>query len=349
MNKTPDIINIRLSDNRTHCIAVDQTALPNKLSFLKLQTPQEFFDAIRTLQLRGAPCLGISAGYALYCAAQLQDEADDALWRARFRSTADFIRSARPTAVNLEWACQRMVSVLERNPDTPPRKLIDLLGQEADAIRAEDEASCRAISEFGLTLLTEGKGVLTVCNAGPLATSRYGTALGPLLLAKERGLHVPVFACETRPLLQGARLTAWELQNAGIDVTLICDNMAASVMANGWVSAVFAGCDRVAANGDAANKVGTSMLAILAKHFGIPFYILGPSSTFDAQCPSGKDICIEQRDPEEIRSKWYKEPMAPAGIKCYNPAFDVTDHSLISGFVTDRGIVHPPFTFEGSC
>ena len=202
---------------------------------------------------------------------------------------------------------------------------------------------CRKISEYGLSLLHDGDGVLTHCNAGPLATSRYGTALGPILLAGERGIPLRVFADETRPLLQGARLTAWELHQAGVDVTLICDNMASMVMKNGWVQACFVGCDRVAANGDAANKIGTSGVAILAKHYGIPFYVLGPTSTIDLNCPDGDHIPIEQRDPEEIRSLWYREPMAPAGVKCFNPAFDVTHHSLISGIITEKGICRPPF------
>jgi len=202
---------------------------------------------------------------------------------------------------------------------------------------------CRAISEFGLSLLRDGDGVLTHCNAGPLATSRYGTALGPLFLGKERGMEFHVFADETRPLLQGARLTSYELYNAGIDVTLICDNMASLVMKNGWVQACLVGCDRVAANGDTANKIGTSGVAVLAKYYGIPFYVLGPTSTIDRNCKKGNEIQIELRDPEEIKSKFYREPVAPAGVKCYNPAFDVTDHSLISAIVTEKGICRAPY------
>ena len=203
---------------------------------------------------------------------------------------------------------------------------------------------CRAISEHGLTLLKNGDGVLTHCNAGPLATSRYGTALGPLFLGKERGMEFHVFADETRPLLQGARLTSYELRRAGIDVTLICDNMASLVMKNGWINACFVGCDRVAANGDAANKIGTSGVAILAKHYGIPFYVLGPTSTIDRNCKTGDDIQIELRAPEEIKTKFYTEPMALPEVKCYNPAFDVTDHTLITGIVTEKGICYPPYT-----
>lgn len=203
---------------------------------------------------------------------------------------------------------------------------------------------CRAISEYGLSLIKDGDGVLTHCNAGPLATSRYGTALGPLFLGKERGMNFHVFSDETRPLLQGARLTSYELQKAGIDVTLICDNMASIVMKNGWVQACFVGCDRVAANGDTANKIGTSGVAILAKHYGIPFYVLGPTSTIDLNCPDGDHIPIELRDPDEIREKWYAEPMALPEVKCYNPAFDVTDHTLIAGIVTEKGICRAPYT-----
>ena len=216
--------------------------------------------------------------------------------------------------------------------------------ERAVAIHEDDIAKCRAISEYGLSLLKEGDGVLTHCNAGPLATSRYGTAQGPFLLAAERGMHIRVFADETRPLLQGARLTSYELQRAGVDVTLICDNMASIVMKNGWVQACFVGCDRVAANGDTANKIGTSGVAILAKHYGIPVYVLGPTSTIDMACPDGDHIPIEERDGEEIKTMWYEKPMALPEVKCYNPAFDVTDHELIAGIVTEKGICRPPYT-----
>lgn len=225
-----------------------------------------------------------------------------------------------------------------------PEELAAALEAESRAIRREDEEMCRAIAEHGLSLLKAGDGVLTHCNAGPLATSRYGTALGPILLAGERGIPLRVFADETRPLLQGARLTAWELARAGVEVTLICDNMASMVMKNGWVQACFVGCDRVAANGDTANKIGTSGVAILAKHYGIPVYVLGPTSTIDMACPDGDHIPIEERDGEEIKTMWYEKPMALPEVKCYNPAFDVTDHELIAGIVTEKGICRPPYT-----
>ena len=202
---------------------------------------------------------------------------------------------------------------------------------------------CRAIAEHGLSLLREGDTVLTHCNAGPLATSEYGTGLGPLLLAAERGMDIKAYVDETRPLLQGARLTAWELQNAGVDVTLICDDMAALAMQQGRIQAVLAGCDRMAANGDAANKIGTLGAAILAKHYGVPFYVLLPSSTVDLACLTGADIPIELRSGDEIGTLWYEKPMAPAGVRCWNPAFDVTDHTLITAVVTERGVLYPPF------
>ena len=254
------------------------------------------------------------------------------------------LNASRPTAVNLSWAIGEMMAVARARLQEPREALLDALYQKAVAIHEDDIAKCKAISEYGLSLLKEGDGVLTHCNAGPLATSRYGTAQGPFLLAAERGMHIRVFADETRPLLQGARLTSYELQRAGVDVTLICDNMASIVMKNGWVQACFVGCDRVAANGDTANKIGTSGVAILAKHYGIPVYVLGPTSTIDMNCPDGDHIPIELRDPEEIKTLWYEKPMALPEVKCYNPSFDVTDHDLIAGIVTEKGICRAPYT-----
>ena len=236
-----------------------------------------------------------------------------------------------------------MLRVTDENAGRPVREILELLGRECRAIHEEDIAMCKAISRYGLSLLKDGDGILTHCNAGPLATSRYGTALGPLILGKELGMNFHVYADETRPLLQGARLTSYELNKAGIDVTLICDNMASMVMKNGWVQACFVGCDRVAANGDTANKIGTSGVAILAKYYGISFYVLGPTSTIDLSCKTGADIKIEERSPDEIKKMFYKEPMAPEEVKCFNPAFDVTDHTLIAGIVTEKGICRAPY------
>ena len=335
--------NIRLREDQRAVVIVDQTLLPGRLEYLELEQAPQMFRAIKNLQVRGAPAIGIFAACCMYVLSlPLADCARPEFCR-RFRELAAYLNSSRPTAVNLSWALRRMERVLEDHPDLSPAELLPLLREEALAIQEEDIAMCRAISEHGFSLLREGMGVITHCNAGPLATSRYGTAQGPLYLAKERGLGIRVFADETRPLLQGARLTAYELQQAGVDVTLICDNMASLVMKNGWVDICFVGCDRIAMNGDFANKIGTSGLAILAHHYGIPVYTLGPTSTIDRSCPDGDHIVIEERDPEEIRSLHYERPMAPPGVKCYNPAFDVTDHSLLTGIITEKGICRPPF------
>jgi methylthioribose-1-phosphate isomerase len=236
-----------------------------------------------------------------------------------------------------------MLAVVQSMPCADVASIQEALKATALAIHQEDIAMCRAISEYGLSLVKEGDGILTHCNAGPLATSRYGTGLGPLFLAQEKGITLHAWCDETRPLLQGARLTTYELQRAGVDCTLICDNMASLVMKEGKINACFVGCDRVARNGDAANKIGTSGVAILAKHYGIPFYVLGPSSTIDFTCPDGDHIPIEQRDGGEIKEKFFAQPSALPEVKCYNPAFDVTDHTLITAIVTEKGICYPPF------
>ncbi len=344
LKQVTHIDNVRLGDDEQSVVIIDQTQLPNRTVYLTLRTPQEMYDAIQLLQVRGAPAIGICAGYSIYALARQWGIPDYAAFARKFHEEKEYLNSSRPTAVNLSWALNRMEQVVTSHADQSVEAILDLLGKECRAIHEEDIAMCRAISEYGLSLIKDGDGVLTHCNAGPLATSRYGTALGPLFLGKERGMNFHVFSDETRPLLQGARLTSYELQKAGIDVTLICDNMASIVMKNGWVQACFVGCDRVAANGDAANKIGTSGVAILAKHYGIPFYVLGPTSTIDLNCPDGDHIPIELRDPAEIREKWYKEPMALPEVKCYNPAFDVTDHTLISGIVTEKGICRAPYT-----
>ena len=256
----------------------------------------------------------------------------------------ELLGAARPTAVNLRWAVGEMLDTAKTHLKDDRAELLEALYRKAVDIHEDDIAKCTAISEYGLSLLKDGDGVLTHCNAGPLATSRYGTGQGPFLLAAERGIHIRVFADETRPLLQGARLTSYELQRAGVDVTLICDNMASMVMKNGWVQACFVGCDRIAANGDFANKIGTSGVAILAKHYGIPVYTLGPTSTIDMNCPDGAHIPIELRDGDEIKNLWYEKPMALPEVKCFNPSFDVTDHELLTGIVTEKGICYPPFT-----
>ena len=335
---------VHLGDDLTSVVILDQTLLPNRVEHLTLREPEEMFEAIQLLRVRGAPAIGICAGYCLAALAQQRKGLPPAQFGPELHRLAQYLSSSRPTAVNLSWALNRLGKRAHSISSAAPSAIADALVEEAIAIHQEDIAMCKAISEHGLTLINDGDGVLTHCNAGPLATSQYGTALGPLLLGKERGMNFRVFADETRPLLQGARLTSYELQKAGVDVTLICDNMASMVMKNGWVNACFVGCDRVAANGDAANKIGTSGVAILAKHYGIPFYVLGPTSTIDLNCPTGDDIQIELRDPEEIKSKFYAQPMALPEVKCYNPAFDVTDHDLIAGIVTEKGVCRPPYT-----
>jgi methylthioribose-1-phosphate isomerase len=336
--------NVYLSEDGKSVVIIDQTKLPNEVEEWTLSTAKDMYDAIKSLAVRGAPAIGICAGYSIYCLAQ-QIEADDFdTFYAQFKKDKDYLDSSRPTAVNLSWALNRMENLVLANKDKSVAEIVELMGEEAVKIQEEDIAMCKAISEYGLSLLKEGDGVLTHCNAGPLATSRYGTAIGPMLLAKEKGINVKVFADETRPLLQGARLTSYELHKAGVDVTLICDNMASMVMKNGWVQACFVGCDRIAANGDFANKIGTSGVAILAKHYGIPVYTLGPSSTIDMNCKNGAEIEIELRDEDEIRTKFYEKPMAPTDVKCFNPAFDVTDHELLAGIITEKGIVRPPFS-----
>ena len=334
---------VHLSADGRSVVIIDQTQLPNREIFLELRSAEEIYDAIKRLAVRGAPAIGICAGYAMYVLALRETSADPAEFLANMERVGDYLVSSRPTAVNLSWAVRRMLGVIRGAAERPVEEIRALLRDECLAIHDEDIRMCYRISEYGLSLVKPGDGILTHCNAGPLATSKYGTAIGPVLLGKERGIDFRLFSDETRPLLQGARLTSYELQRAGVDVTLICDNMASIVMKNGWVQACFVGCDRIAANGDFANKIGTSGVAILARHYGIPFYTLGPASTIDMDCPTGADIRIEQRDGDEIKTMWYKEPMALPEVKCYNPAFDVTDHELLTAIVTDRGIVYPPF------
>lgn len=337
-----ELVNVRLSADGRTLTVLDQSELPNRVVYLSPDTPEACAEAIKKLRVRGAPCIGIFAAYALYVLLLPYENTPRAEFFARLKEIKETLFLSRPTAVNLGWALDRMEKKALSVPGSPA-EILPVMKDEAVKIHNEDIEMCRKISEYGLSLLKEGDGVLTHCNAGPLATSRYGTAIGPMLLGQERGVHLHVFADETRPLLQGARLTSFELYNAGVDVTLICDNMASMVMKSGRVQACFVGCDRIAANGDFANKIGTSGVAVLAKYYGIPVYSLGPTSTVDLSCPDGAHIPIELRDGEEIRSLWYKEPMAPAGVKCFNPSFDVTDHTLLTGIVTEKGVLYPPF------
>ena len=343
LKQVTHIDNVRLSDDGRAVRILDQSLLPNETIYLELQTPEALYEAIATLRVRGAPAIGIFAGYALYVLALQTKATSYADFLAECQKNRDYLNSSRPTAVNLRHMLDRVLAVVQSMPCADISAIQDAMGQMAKAIHEEDIAMCTAISEYGLSLVKAGDGILTHCNAGPLATSRYGTGLGPLFLAQERGIPLHAFCDETRPLLQGARLTAYELQRAGIDCTLICDNMASLVMKQGKINACVVGCDRVARNGDTANKIGTSGVAILAKHYGIPFYVLGPSSTIDFTCPDGDHIPIELRDGAEIKEKFFSKPSSLPEVKCYNPAFDVTDHELITAIVTEKGICYPPF------
>ena len=322
---------------------IDQTKLPGKVEFLSLTELEEIYEAIYLLKVRGAPAIGVAAAISMYVIANSIDTRDFVEFEAGFSAAKERLASARPTAVNLFWALDRMAKIVQNNRCQGVEAVKALLKDEAVKIRDEDVAACRKIGEFGLTLIKDGDGILTHCNAGQLATVKYGTALAPVHLGRERGFNFKVYTDETRPLLQGARLSAFELCAAGVDTTVICDNMASQVMKKGWVQAVFVGCDRMAANGDACNKIGTSGLAILAKHYGIPFYVCLPVSTVDMKIKTGADIVIEERNPSEVTEMWYNERMAPAGVNVFNPAFDVTDHQLITAVVTEKGIIRPPY------
>jgi S-methyl-5-thioribose-1-phosphate isomerase len=321
---------------------LDQRRLPTKTVYLTLRTAEEVWTAIRDLAVRGAPAIGIAAAYGLVLGVRHVPEGDEAgFWRELDRVVA-FLATARPTAVNLFWALERMRKRAEAERGKPLAVVKAALLDEARAIQREDAAVCRRIGEHLLALLADGMGILTHCNAGGLATAAYGTALAPLYLAKERGWRLRVFADETRPVLQGARLTAYELQQAGVDVTLICDNMAGWVMKQGWVQAVIVGTDRVAANGDVANKIGTYSLAVLAKAHNIPFYVAAPTSSIDLATPTGADIPIEERPAHEV-TEGFGRRTAPEGVAVYNPAFDVTPAELVTAIVTEHGIVRPPY------
>ena len=339
--KVEEIVPIRFSERQM--LVLDQTRLPGEEKYIEMFGKEDVFVAIKKMKVRGAPAIGIAAACGLYISMLDYEGRDLADFRHEVHETALYLAKARPTAVNLSWALNRMEEKLasyEGSVSGAKR----LLYEEATAIRKEDEASCRRMGEYGLSLLKPGMGILTHCNAGTLATAKYGTSLSPIYLGQEKDYGFRVFADEKRPALQGARLTAWELMKAGVDVTLICDNMASQVMKNGWIDAVVVGCDRMAANGDGANKIGTSGVAILAREYGIPFYMFVPTSTIDLECEKGEDIEIELRDGKEIYQMWYKEPMAPEGIKTYNPSFDVTPAEYITAVITEKGIAYPPYT-----
>lgn len=333
---------VKLSADGRSIIIIDQRRLPNEVVYTGLTEAKAMYDAIKTLAVRGAPCIGIFAAYCVYVRSLYtpDEQLDKALGEL-----CEYLDSSRPTAVNLSWALGIMREQLGASQALPADSRRELLKQKAIQIHQSDIDTCRRIAEYGLSLVKEGDGIITHCNAGALATSRLGTGLGPLLLAAERGIKLRPYVDETRPLLQGARLTAFELERAGLAPTLICDNMAAYVMSRGLAQAVFIGADRIAANGDIANKIGSLSLAVNAKHFGVPFYVFAPGSTIDRSCKCGADIEIEQRDGNEIKSLYFARPIAPEGVACLNPAFDVVPAELITAMITEDGIFRAPFEF----
>lgn len=342
-----DYDTVALDEELNAVVIIDQTLLPGRTELIALRTAKEIWEAIYLLKVRGAPAIGVAAAMGIYILTREIDTEDFGDFYTRFCEYKDYLDSARPTAVNLSWALKRMEKAAlraGRDERRSVQEVKEILRREALRIRDEDIEVCRRIGEKGLELVKPGDGILTHCNAGKLATVKYGTATAPIYLGQERGYGFRVFADETRPLLQGARLTAFELYSAGVDVTLICDNMSANVMSKGLVNAVFVGCDRVAANGDTANKIGTSVVAAVAKHYGIPVYICAPTSTIDMDTPTGGQIRIEERPAAEVTEMWYRERMAPEGVKVYNPAFDVTSHELIAGIVTEYGVARAPYT-----
>lgn len=322
---------------------IDQTKLPVKLKYLYIKDLKELWRAIRELKVRGAPALGAAAGLGVYLGIKDSPAINFSQLYKELSSITQYIGSSRPTARNLFWALERVRRIVLENKDKTPAEIKKIIFKEAQNIIEQDRLACRNIGKFGSSLIKDGDRVLTVCNAGILATIDYGTALGVIYSAQEQGKKLKVFACETRPLLQGARLTAWELRNHGIDVTVISDSMAAHLMQQGMINEVIAGADRIAANGDSANKIGTYNLAVLSKYHKVPFYIAAPCSTFDLKIKSGNDIPIEERSSKEVISILSRQA-APGNIKVFNPAFDVTPHGLISAIITEIGIVSPPYS-----
>lgn len=319
---------------------LDQTQLPSKTVYLSIDTVKGVYDAINTMQVRGAPVIGVAAAYGMVMAARnIKAKKFDSFLR-ELKKQADTLSSARPTAVNLPWAVGRMLDAVRIHGKL--NGLLERLEQEAITIHKEDIFTNRRIGEYSLSLLKTGYGVLTHCNAGMLATTKYGTGLAAFYLAKERGMDIKVYVGETRPRFQGASLTAYELQHSGIDVTLICDSTAAFLFKQGKIDAVLTGCDRVAANGDIANKIGTFGLSIAAKHFGIPMYIAAPVSTIDLGCETGDQIPIEERSGDEIKNIGGIY-IAPKDVKTYNPAFDITPAENITAIITEYGIARPPY------
>lgn len=337
-------MNIRTIDWKNNAIRIiDQTKLPAEFVYLDIKDLKTLWQAIKELKVRGAPALGAAAGLGVYLGIKDCRAKNFTEFKKQLDKTIKYLACSRPTAVNLFWGLERMRQTVLTNKNKPLSELKDICFKETEKIIEEDRIACRRIGGFGAKLFKKNDAVLTVCNAGILATIDYGTALGVIYRAEEEGKNLKVYACETRPLLQGARLTSWELKKNGVDVTLICDNMAASLMAQGKINRVIAGADRIAANGDTANKIGTYSLAVLSHYHKVPFYIAAPSSTFDLSIKTGRDIPIEQRDEKEVKELFFKKPVALKEVKVYNPAFDVTPNNLITAIITDKGIIKTPY------
>jgi methylthioribose-1-phosphate isomerase len=332
---------VRLSDDGEAIEIIDQSILPHKLEIISLRGQEEICAAIKSMKLRGAPAIGVCAGFALYLAAKDIAAAGFAGndFTAQLDAAKDRLIAVRPTAVNLSWALKKVFDAGKNAASSDAAA--DAMRSAALEIYEDDIAACKAIGEHALKLLKKGDGLLTHCNAGKLACVRYGTATSAMYLGHEKGYHFKIYCDETRPLLQGARLTAFELSAAGMDVTVLSDNMSASLMKSGTVQAVFVGADRIAANGDTANKIGTSLLALAAKRYDVPFYVCAPNSTIDADSKDGSVIPIEQRSSLEVSDFWYKERMTPENVYIYNPAFDVTDSDLITRIITENGCFRP--------
>ncbi|MCL2498870.1 MAG: S-methyl-5-thioribose-1-phosphate isomerase [Defluviitaleaceae bacterium] len=344
MNFPPETL--FLDDAHSALVILDQSLLPGEVKYIPLTTLEQVYDAIKELKVRGAPAIGVAAAMGIYIHMKRyvqSNRPEVGGFLTELERAGVYLSLSRPTAVNLRWALREMSEAVRNQKAKNASELVHILHSCCEQIKDKDIETNKRIGEHGAALIKPDMGILTHCNAGALATTGYGTALAPIYYAHERGVRLRVYADETRPVLQGARLTAFELQRAGVDVTLICDNMAATVMANGWVDAVFVGCDRVAANGDTANKIGTHGVAILAKRFNIPFYVCAPFSTIDRDTSTGADIVIEERDPAEITDLWYTKPMAPLGVKVFNPSFDVTPGELITAFITEKGMINAPF------
>jgi len=321
---------------------IDQTLLPEREEYLDLRSVEEVYGAIKVLRVRGAPAIGVAAAFGTYLAIKDEDSDAEAL-KKKLNEAADYLKSCRPTAVNLSYAVDTVLEEVETSAEDEPSALKRRVLATAERLRAEDEEKCRLLGLYGAELMEDNSTVLTNCNAGALATCGIGTALAAVYTAKAEGKRVRVVCCETRPLLQGARLSCWELQKAGVETTLICDNMAGSLMRSGAVDMVVVGADRIASNGDVANKIGTYPLAALARIHSIPFYVVAPSTSFDLSIDTGDDIPIEQRPEEEVRTVRGKVGIAPEGVSVYNPAFDVTPADLITAIVSEFGVIEPPF------